>query len=339
MTGAGFYHCSVKSVGRANGRSIVAAAAYRSGERLEDARTGEVFDYRARGGVLDNFILARTDAPEWVYERGRFWNAAEQAETRANARLATELELALPHELTPEQRKELVSAFVLKIVEKYGVAADVAIHAPGKEGDHRNIHAHVLVTNRMLDENGFIEKAPGQRKDIGLSGFARSDFGNGDAVLEIRKEWEQHVNRAYEMAGLDIRVDHRSHADRGIEQEPTKHLGPAAAGMERREPGSSDRGDINRDIEDRNAALRERAALEIAATKAQAELAAARQLAEMESRFGKVGERTTEPAAPIFDRDAASRAADEKIIDAAIQAEQAAHAAARGRKDDMRPDR
>jgi hypothetical protein len=87
---AGFYHCSVKPVGRASGRSVVAAAAYRSGERLADERTGEVFDYRARGGVVDTFILTRDGVGAW--ERARLWNAAERIEPRANGRLATEIE-------------------------------------------------------------------------------------------------------------------------------------------------------------------------------------------------------------------------------------------------------
>ncbi|MBV8574349.1 MAG: MobA/MobL family protein, partial [Acetobacteraceae bacterium] len=368
MTGAGFYHCSVKGVGRAAGRSVVAAAAYRSGERLEDARTGEVFDYRARGGVEDTFILTRDGAAAWGDDRARLWNGAEAAEPRANGRLATELELALPHELTPVQRKQLVTDFLTPIIQKYGVAADVAMHEPGQEGDHRNHHAHCLLTHREFGPDGFGDIAntrsitrtrKGQEVQEQVAGIAATPAD----IRTIRKEWEHHVNLAYERAGLDIRVDHRSHEDRGIEQEPTKHLGPSATAMERREPGSSDRGDINRDIEERNAALRERAALEIAATKAQAELAAARQLAEMEraaeierraeqamqearrAAQGRVDDvrpasetaaRATEPAAPIFDRDAANRAADEKIIDAAIQAEQAAHAAARGRKDDTR---
>ncbi|MGE4046481.1 MAG: MobQ family relaxase [Acetobacteraceae bacterium] len=278
MTAAGFYHCSVKSVGRAKGRSVVAAAAYRSGTRLEDERTGEVFDYRARGGVVDTFIIAPENAPAWARDRAQLWSRAELAEGRANGRLATELELALPHELDAAQRKQLLHDFLAPITDRHGTAADVAIHKPGEGKDHRNIHAHVLLTHRMLDERGFIAKEKGQRKDAGLSVFAMG----GEAVTAIRKEWEQHVNRAYERAGLDIRVDARSHKDRGIEQEPTKHLGPAANAMEQREPGSSDRGAINREIEDFNAALRELAALEIEAVIAAAALAAERQLAEME---------------------------------------------------------
>ncbi|MBV8578985.1 MAG: MobA/MobL family protein, partial [Acetobacteraceae bacterium] len=311
--------------------------------------------------------------------------------TRANGRLATELELALPHDLTAAQRKELLTDYVTHIVERYGVAADVAIHEPGDGKDHRNIHAHVLITHRELDADGFgdvsnartvTKKVKGVEKDVTIYGIA----ANPEDVKAIRSEWEQHVNLAYERAGLDIRIDHRSHADRGIEQEPTKHLGPAATGMERRGE-ASDRGDINRDIEERNAALRERAALEIAATKAQAELAAARQLVEMEraaeiarraeqaiqearraaqgrtddtrpdragidrqaeqamqaahaATKGRTEEIRAEPAAPIFDREAAEAAWQKQIIDAAAaQAEQEARAAAKGRTDDMRPDR
>jgi len=377
VTAAGFYHCSVKSVGRAKGRSIVAAAAYRSGERLADEWAGRTADYRARGGVLDSFIVAPDAAPAWMHDRERLWNAAERAETRANGRLATELELALPHELTAAQRKELVTEFVQEIAERHGVAADVAIHEPGQGGDHRNDHAHVLFTHRTLDEEGFIEKVKGQRKDLGLSTFAMGS----EAVIEIRQEWEQHVNRAYERAGLDIRVDHRSYEDLGIAQEPTKHLGPAASGMERRGE-ASDRGDINRDIEERNAALRERARLEIEARKAEAELAAARKLAEIE-RAAEAAERETRAAAqgrkddmrpdraagidrqaeqamqeahaaaagrrddtrlpdaaPIHDREAAEAAWQKQIIDAAAaQAEREAHAAAKGQRDEIQPDR
>jgi hypothetical protein len=330
MTAAGFYHCAVKNVGRANGRSVVAAAAYRAGERLEDARTGEVFDYRARGGVVDSFIMAPDNAPDWVQDRAQLWSNAELAETRANGRLATELELALPHEQDRKTQQQLVRDFLAPIIAREHVAADVAIHEPSEGKDDRNIHAHVLLTSRMIDEGGFIEKVKGQRKDIGVSGFAR----NGEAVLEIRKEWEAYVNQAYERAGLDIRVDHRSHQERGIEQEPTKHLGPAASAMERRGE-ESDRGDTNREIEASNAAaLRERAADEITALKAEADRAAAEQLARMERA---AADRITEPVAPIHDRGAAEAAWQSQLIaDAAAKAEQEAREAARGRKDDTR---
>ena len=236
MTAAGFYHCSVKSVGRAKGRSVVAAAAYRYGERLHDEITGQTFDYRARGGVIDSFIIAPENAPAWAHDRERLWNEAERAESRANGRLATELELALPHELTDAQRKELLADYLRPLIERHGVAADVAIHEPGEGRDHRNVHAHVLVTHRALGPDGFEELSNPRtvqkkgRKPETIYGIA----ANSADVVMLRKEWEQAINRAYERADLDIRVDHRSHKDRGIEQEPTQHLGPTAAEMERK---------------------------------------------------------------------------------------------------------
>ena len=323
--GGGFFHCSVKSVGRTAGRSVVAAAAYRSGERLEDQRSGEVFDYRGRrASVLETFILLPGAAPSWAADRAKLWNGAERAETRSNARLATEVEIALPHELSRKMRKALATEFGRGIAERYGVAVDVALHAPGKGGDHRNYHAHVLVTHRKLDEDGFIQKAKGQKKDPG-----RSEFADGSkAVIEIRQEWEQLVNQAYERAGLVVRVDHRSHKDRGIEQEPTTHLGPKASEIER-SGGKSERGNLNREIEERNASRGLLAELEqeLAAVYLEIE-------AEVERQAGIDGQRDGRDApAPIFDRDQANRDWDERLVEAAIAADRTA-AQDRGRPEE-----
>jgi MobA/MobL family len=268
MTAAGFYHCSVKSVGRTAGRSVVAAAAYRGGMRLVDERTGEIADYRARGGVDETFVVARADASARAQDIGRLWNEAERAEPRANGRLATEIVVALPHELDAAGRRQLAEDFARPIAERYGIAAQVSIHAPDKEGDQRNHHAHILFTHREFGPDGFGEVSnaravmkknkKGVFKETMIYGIA----ANPADIIALRKEWEQTVNRAYERAGLDIRVDHRSHEERGIQQEPTKHLGPTATDMERREPGSSDRGDVNREITQRNAEARALAALE-----------------------------------------------------------------------------
>jgi MobA/MobL family len=322
MSESGFYHCSVKPVGRANGRSVVAAAAYRRGERLADDRTGEVFDYRARGGVEDTFILTRDGAAAWGEDSGRLWNAAERAEPRANGRLATELELALPHELTDAQRKQLVVDFLAPIIARHGVAADVAIHASGEGRDHRNIHAHVLITHREFGPEGFEEianrrtitkKVKGQEKQVEIAGIAATPAD----IKAIRKEWEQHVNRAYEREGLDIRVDCRSHEDRGIEQEPTKHLGPTAAAMERRGM-ESDRGAANREITQRNAARLLAAMLEAEASQI---------VVQIDGAFTAAGNRITEPVAPSFDRDQANRDWEQGIIDAANHAQENAREA------------
>lgn len=257
MPEAGHYHCSVGGVGRGKGAGVMHKAAYRSGERLFDERSGEwTADYRKRRrSVIDKFIVTQGDAAAWRCNRQRLWNAAEAAEARRNGRIATELELGLPHELAPAQRKKLLLDFLAPIIARHGVAADVVIHTAH---DDRNIHAHVLLTHRELGAGGFGEianartitkKIKGREKLIGIAGVVATPAD----VEAIRKAWADAVNGAYAMAGLNIRVDHRSFDRRGIEDVPGIHLGPKASAMERRQPGSSDRGDINRKIELHNA--------------------------------------------------------------------------------------
>jgi hypothetical protein len=252
MTAAGFYHCGVRGIGRANGRSVVAAAAYRAGVRLADESTGRIADYRARGGVDEHLIVAPANVPTWAHDLGRLFNEAQGAEPRINGRVATEIVIALPHELDAAERRELAVSFASWPVNRHGVAAHVSLHAPDRQGDERNYHAHILLTHREIGPDGFGEiantrtqtrKRKGREVREQIAGFAATPAD----IRAIRRQWEGAVNRAYERAGLDIRVDHRSHEDRGIEAEPTIHLGPAATAMERRgEP--SDRGDINRAI-------------------------------------------------------------------------------------------
>jgi hypothetical protein len=235
-------------------------AAYRAAERLYDERSGQwTADYGKRHrSVVEKFILTRGDAAAWRGDRQRLWNAAEAAEARSNGRIATELELGLPHELDPVWRKRLLLDFLAPIIARHGVAADVAIHTAH---DRRNIHAHVLITHRQLGPDGFGEiahvrtitkKIKGREKQIGIAGVSATPAD----IEAIRKSWADAVNRAYAAAGLDVRVDHRSHDRRGIEDVPGIHLGPTATGMERRQPGSSDRGDTNRAIAEHNARRR-----------------------------------------------------------------------------------
>jgi hypothetical protein len=277
MTATGFYHCSAKGVGRANGRSVVAAAAYRSGERLVDGISGQTFDFRARGGVAETFVLTRSDAPAWAHDRERLWNEAERATERSNARIANEFVLGLPHQLNADQRRELVKDFLAPLVEKHGVAVDVAIHEPGEGRDARNHHAHVLVTHRELGPEGFGEIASSRIMTRKRNGEMVQERVSGiiaavPDVFALRKNWEQAVNRAYERAGLDIRVDHRSHDDRGLDQKPTIHLGPTAAEIERRRPGASELGDINRKITAENDNRQKLAALEAEERKLDAQI-------------------------------------------------------------------
>jgi len=260
VTAAGHYHCSVKPVGRGREAGVIHKAAYRAGEQLYDDRAGQwTTDYGKRSrSVIEKFIIVPPEVPAWAYDRGRLWNAAELAEPRKNGRIATELELALPHELDLAQLRQLLTSFLARIVARHHVAADVAIHTAH---DDRNIHAHVLLTHRQLGPAGFgdianrrmvAKKIKGRETQIEVAGIAATP---GD-IEAIRKSWADAVNAAYARAGLALRVDHRSFERRGIEDVPGIHLGAQASAMERRQPGSSERGACNRAIAEHNARRR-----------------------------------------------------------------------------------
>ena len=217
------YHLSVKTVSRATGRSAPAAAAYRTASRIENERDGVTHDYTRRSGVEASFIVAPTGA-SWAQDRSALWNAVEAAEKRKDAKVAREYELALPHELKPFERRVLAMGFAREVVSRFGVAADVAIHAPHPEGDQRNWHAHVLTTTRVVEAEGLGAKT--RELDVVQT--------SGPAVEALRALWAVQVNRALERIQSEARVDHRSFARRGEDLVATQHLGPAAAGMERK---------------------------------------------------------------------------------------------------------
>ena len=218
------YHLSIKPISRSAGRSATAAAAYRAGVEIADERTGEVHDYRRKGGVESADIVLPDGAPEWATNRGALWNAAEKAEKRKDACVAREYEVALPAELSPAERRRLALDFAQEMANREGCAVDVAIHAPGKEGDERNHHAHILRTTRKVAIDGL-----GAKLDTEKAGRKRVDD-----LEAVRARWAELTNERLRENGIEARVDHRSHAERGIEAVPTLHLGPGATGYERR---------------------------------------------------------------------------------------------------------
>lgn len=218
------YHLSVKAVSRSAGRSATAAAAYRSGCEIVDQRTGEIHDYTRKGGVESTDIVLPDGAPEWATDRAALWNAAEAAERRKDACVAREFEVALPDEISPAERRRLAVDFAKEMANREGCAVDVAIHAPGKEGDSRNHHAHILRTTRKVGLDGLTDKLDTEKA-------GRNRTADLDAV---RTRWAEMTNERLRENGIEARVDHRSLKDQGIEREPTSHMGPAVAAMERR---------------------------------------------------------------------------------------------------------
>jgi len=238
---ANWYHCSVKPVSRSAGRSAVAAAAYRTGERLHDEQTQLTHDYTRRHGVEAAFIVAPAGAPEWANDTGKLWNAAEAAENRKNSRVAREVELALPSGVSAKEREAIARELALHLVERYGVAVGVALHKPSPHGDDRNHHAHILFTTRRMNAEGLGEKT--RELDDKKTGAGE--------ISHIREYACELINAALERAGSDERIDHRSFKERGIDQLPTEHLSREALAMERAGK-ESDAGDRNRATEQAN---------------------------------------------------------------------------------------
>ena len=216
------YHCSVKTISRSAGRSATASAAYRAATSIVDTTTGECHDYTGKRGVISTHLLLPDGAPEWG--RAELWNAAEAAETRKNSTVAREIVLALPAELSAEERQRLALDYAREIVERHGCAVDVAIHAPGKGGDQRNHHAHLLMTTRRVTRDGLTEKT--REWDGGKQGK--------ETVEHWRGRWSELANERLAQVGQAARIDHRSHAARGMLSTPGVHLGPAASAYERR---------------------------------------------------------------------------------------------------------
>lgn len=207
--------------------------AYRAGEKLTNERDGITHDYTAKQGVEHaEIVLPEGVNAEWARDRSDLWNAAEFAEKRKDARVAREFEIALPHELSAEQRLEATREFAQDLANRYDAAVDFAIHAPHEASDVRNHHAHVMMTTRQVTEDGLGDKTYLERENKWL---LANDLPTTDMQLrDIRQRWEGIANERLAMAGLDIRIDHRSHMERGLEIAPTEHMGVHASQMERR---------------------------------------------------------------------------------------------------------
>ena len=229
------FHCSAKSISRASGRSATASAAYRAGVKIVDERTGEVFDFTRKEGIVQKVILLPSGCSRM--SRSELWNSAECAEKRKDAKVAREWEVALPSELSEGVQVRLAVAFGKELVRRYGVAADVCIHKPSRQGDQRNWHAHILTTTRRMEKNELKEKTR----------VLDSPLTSGQEVDAMRKLWAEMANRELEQVCFE-KIDHRSLEEQGVHREPTKHLGPVATQMERRGI-RTERGDLNRNLD------------------------------------------------------------------------------------------
>jgi ATP-dependent exoDNAse (exonuclease V) alpha subunit len=256
--GLAIFHLRLKMISRALGRaarvggatrrSVVAAAAYRSGEKLYDSSQGKWFEFD-KPDVVFKEILAPAGSPAWVFDRQTLWNMVERAEKRKDAQLAREAEITLPRELTRDQQIALVRSFVHTQFVSKGMVADFAIHVPTAADGEAQPHAHVLLTTRRLDsnsENGFSplkERGWNERPEVAqVAAEARKRFNDtglphhrealvmAERLRNVnvwRKGWQDYANRALAEAGSAARIDHRTLEAQGIKRPPQPSLGLA----------------------------------------------------------------------------------------------------------------
>ncbi|MDF0489006.1 Ti-type conjugative transfer relaxase TraA [Sphingomonas sp. H39-1-10] len=214
------FHFSAQVIGRAQGRSAVAAAAYRAAERLHDERLDRDHDFTNKSGVVHSEILLPEGAPERFADRETLWNEVEATEKRKDAQLSREVEFSIPREMTQAQGIELARDFVGQEFVERGMIADLNIHWDIGADGMAKPHAHVMLTMREVNEQGFGAKV--------------RDWNRTELVEQWRERWADHVNTRLTELDIDARIDHRSLEAQGIGLEPQDKIGPAAQRMDER---------------------------------------------------------------------------------------------------------
>ena len=265
------FHFHVTQIKRSAGQSAVAAAAYRSGEKLHSEYYGEDSDYTRKGGVICSEILLPPQAPPSFSDRETLWNAVEKVERGKRAQLAYSFDIALQNEFSMQENIELARHFLLEQCVSRGMVADYAIHQPDKkDGGIQNPHFHVMCPIRpiepdgkwgnkqrreyVLDEQG--ERIRDEAGNYVFNAVPTTDWGKPETLEFWREQWAQLCNTRFAEKGLDCRIDHRSYERQGVEQIPTQHEGPTVRAMEAKGI-RTDKGDLNRWIRKTNAMLRE----------------------------------------------------------------------------------
>lgn len=260
----------MEQIKRSEGRTAVASAAYRAGEKLHNFWDGETHDYTRKGGVILAEIILPEHAPKRFSDRSTLWNEVEQMEKHYKAQLAYSFDMALQNEFSLEENIELAREFVQKYFVADGMICDLAVHQPDREeGGIPNPHFHVLVPIRPLNDDGTwgakqhrvyhlnedgnrIKKENGQWE---FDAVPTTNWGKPETLDLWRRAWADMVNARFEEKGLDCRIDHRSYVDRGLELIPTVHEGPQVRKMEKKGI-RTEKGELNRWIKATNRMIR-----------------------------------------------------------------------------------
>lgn len=326
------YHLEAQIIGRSEGRNAVACAAYRAGEKLYCEETQAYKNFDRKQHITYKAIMLPPNAPREYADRATLWNAVQKIEKNKNAQLCREFNIALPIEFSEEQQIAVLNEFLQPLVDR-GMIADIAIHQI-----KGNPHAHVMLTMRAMDEQGkwlpkkvkkyILDENGNKIPELDKKGIQKkekngkkiwkyetvstTDWDSTDLINDMRASWATVCNK---YLTPDKHIDHRSYKDRGLNIQPTVHIGVAAAALERRGI-RTERGNKNRRIKEYNAYV----------TKMQTELnAAAKQVMEQAEQLRK---EQTEIARRYLDQitrvDRDQQAAANAIAGAAAEAQQRA---------------
>lgn len=212
------YHLHCDVIGRAKGRSAVAAAAYRSCSKIKDLTTNKTHDFRRKKGLLFEKVYAPFSCPEWATDRAKLWNEVEKKENRSNSQFAKSFDIALYPELSLLENKMILEYWIQSNITTHKLTADVVIH--DEHDGNKNIHAHVLVTTRKINSEGWTDKAFSKLKD------------EHEWLEKCRESWANLSNQRLRIKKKS--VSHESLKAQGILRQPTKHKGAYKTALERK---------------------------------------------------------------------------------------------------------
>jgi hypothetical protein len=237
------FYLTVRNINKGK-QSAIASASYRSGQSLYSERDNETKSYGKREVEPDSFILSPKHAPEWVSNREVLWNEVEKVEKNWNSRLAREVLVALPRELSDEDQKSLLVEYVKENFTDNGMVADVSIHRDRNE----NPHAHIMLTVRPFNEDGswgnkkkkeyikengeFVLDESGKKKYKTIS---LTNWNDKETLQSWRKNFSEKINEWYLKKGINEKVSHESYEKQGIDRLPKQRLSLTSYRIEQRE--------------------------------------------------------------------------------------------------------
>ena len=265
------FHLTATQIKRSEGQSVIASAAYRSGEKLHSEYYGEDSDYSRKKGVINPEILLPSHAPPEYADRETLWNAVEKVERGKNAQLAYSFEISLQNEFSLEENMALARQFLQEQFVSRGMTVDVSFHEPEREeGGTPNPHFHFLCPIRPMNPDGTwgfkqhrvyrLDKDGNRIRDENgkylFDAVPTTDWGSPETLEHWRKTWADMCNAKFAEKGLDVRIDHRSYERQGVDLLPSVHEGPAVRAMEKKGI-RTEKGEFNRWIKATNAVIRD----------------------------------------------------------------------------------